>query len=165
MTTQIRPAARADAALILRFVTELAEYEAARDQVVATVESIERSLFGAAPAARALIVEVDGEAAGFAVYCRSYSTWLGQAGLYLEDVYVAPHARGAGVGQALMRALARIAGAAGCGRFEWSVLDWNAPAIRFYEALGAAAQPEWVRYRLAGDALRAVAADGGPSVT
>ncbi|WP_323123077.1 GNAT family N-acetyltransferase [Burkholderia alba] len=159
MTIQIRPAIPDDAAQILRFIIELAVYEKAEEQVVTTLDSIGRSLFGAASPARALMCEVDGAAAGFAVYFFSYSTWLGQPGLYLEDLYVSPRFRGSGAGKRLLQTLARIAVEHGCGRFEWSVLDWNAPAIRFYEGLGASAQREWVRYRLAGDALRAVAND------
>ncbi|KVX96150.1 GCN5 family acetyltransferase [Burkholderia ubonensis] len=161
MHIDIRSATVADAPLILRFITELAIYEKAEDQVVATVASLERSLFGDASPARALICEVDGEPAGFAVYFLSYSTWLGRQGLYLEDLYVSPRFRGAGAGLRLLKALARIAVDAGCGRFEWSVLDWNEPAIRFYESVGAEPQSEWVRYRLAGDALRTFA-DAAP---
>ncbi|MDN7673918.1 GNAT family N-acetyltransferase [Burkholderia oklahomensis] len=164
MNIRIRAAAADDAALILRFIKELAIYEKAEDQVVATVESIEASLFRSASPACALIGEVDGEPAGFAVYFFSYSTWLGRQGLYLEDLYVSPRFRGAGAGKRLLHALARIAVDNGCGRFEWSVLDWNEPAIRFYEGIGASAQSEWVRYRLAGDALRAFASEAPADV-
>ncbi|AJX33712.1 GNAT family N-acetyltransferase [Burkholderia oklahomensis] len=164
MNIRIRAAAAGDAALILRFIKELAIYEEAEDQVVATVESIEASLFRGASPACALICEVDGEPAGFAVYFFSYSTWLGRQGLYLEDLYVSPRFRGAGAGKRLLHALARIAVDNGCGRFEWSVLDWNEPAIRFYEGIGASAQSEWVRYRLAGDALRAFASEAPADV-
>nr|WP_248312877.1 GNAT family N-acetyltransferase [Burkholderia ambifaria] len=157
----IRCATVADVPQILHFITELAIYEKAEHEVVATPASLERSLFGEGSPARALICEVDGEPAGFAVYFFSYSTWLGRQGLYLEDLYVSPRFRGAGAGLRLLKALARIAVDTGCGRFEWSVLDWNEPAIRFYESVGAAPQNEWVRYRLAGDALRAFA-DGAP---
>nr|WP_168736259.1 GNAT family N-acetyltransferase [Burkholderia sp. Tr-862] len=157
----IRCATVTDVPQILRFITELAIYEKAEHEVVATPASLERSLFGEGLPARALICEVDGEPAGFAVYFFSYSTWLGRQGLYLEDLYVSPRFRGAGAGLRLLKALARIAVDTGCGRFEWSVLDWNEPAIRFYESVGAAPQSEWVRYRLAGDALRAFA-DGAP---
>ena len=107
---------------------------------------------------RALVCQVDGVAAGFAVYFFNYSTWQGRKGLYLEDLYVSPAQRGAGAGKALLRHLARIAVANDCGRFEWSVLDWNAPAIGFYEAIGAVPLSEWVRYRLTGPALEAFAA-------
>lgn len=146
---------------ILRFIIELAIYEKAEHEVVATPALLERSLFGDVSPARALICEVDGEPSGFAVYFFSYSTWLGRQGLYREDRYVSPRFRGAGAGLRLLKALARVAVDTGCGRFEWSALDWNEPAIRFYESIGAAPQSEWVRYRLAGDALRAFA-DGAP---
>ncbi|WP_429303573.1 N-acetyltransferase family protein [Paraburkholderia sp. GAS199] len=157
MSIQIRPAQRADASLILRFITELAVYEKAEHEVVATAQDIETSLFSPGSPAKALICEMDGEAIGFCVYFLSYSTWLGKQGLYLEDLYVSPKFRGSGAGKQMLRHLARIACETGCGRFEWSVLDWNEPAIGFYEAIGASAQSEWVRYRLAGDALTAFA--------
>ncbi|HVE52739.1 MAG TPA: GNAT family N-acetyltransferase [Ramlibacter sp.] len=148
----IRPAQAADAALILRFITELAIYERAEDQVVATAEDIRASLFDAG-SARALICSIDGEPAGFAVYFFNYSTWQGRKGLYLEDLYVTPAHRGAGAGKALLQHLARIAVAEDCGRFEWSVLDWNEPALQFYRSIGASPMTEWVRHRLAGRAL------------
>jgi GNAT superfamily N-acetyltransferase len=148
----IRPAEANDAALILRFITELAIYERAEDQVVATEDDIRDSLFGAG-SARALICSVDGVPAGFAVYFFNYSTWQGRKGLYLEDLYVTPAHRHAGAGKALLRHLARIAVAEGCGRFEWSVLDWNEPALQFYRSIGAWPMEEWVRFRLAGPAL------------
>ncbi|HZZ10276.1 MAG TPA: GNAT family N-acetyltransferase [Paraburkholderia sp.] len=153
MTLHIRPALAADAALILGFITELALYEKAEHEVVATVEDIETSLFSPGATAQALICEMNGTAIGFCVYFFSYSTWLGKQGLYLEDLYVSPASRGSGAGKQMLRHLARIACETGCGRFEWSVLDWNAPAIGFYESIGASAQSEWVRYRLAGEAL------------
>ncbi len=158
MTTQIRPATAADTPLILHFITELAVYEKAEHEVVATVKDIETSLFSDASTATALICEMNGEPIGFCVYFFSYSTWLGRKGLYLEDLYVSPKARGSGAGKQMLRHLAGIACETGCGRFEWSVLDWNAPAIGFYESIGASAQSEWVRYRLAGEALKAFAA-------
>lgn len=157
LTIRIRPATAADAPLILNFITELAVYEKAEHEVVATVQDIEASLFSPAATATALICEMNGEPIGFCVYFFSYSTWLGKKGLYLEDLYVSPKSRGSGAGKQMLRHLARIACETGCGRFEWSVLDWNAPAIGFYESIGASAQSEWVRYRLAGDALRAFA--------
>ncbi|RAS15649.1 GNAT family N-acetyltransferase [Paraburkholderia bryophila] len=157
MTIHIRRAHAADAALILRFITELAVYEKAEHEVVASVEDVETSLFSATATAKALICEMDGEPIGFCVYFHSYSTWLGKHGLYLEDLYVSPAARGSGAGKRMLRHLAQIACESGCGRFEWSVLDWNEPAIGFYEAIGASAQSEWVRYRLAGEALKAFA--------
>ncbi|XZG69651.1 GNAT family N-acetyltransferase [Chitinibacteraceae bacterium HSL-7] len=144
----IRPAQSQDAATILRFVTELAVYEEAGHQVMASVADIERTIFGASSTTHALMAEHEGVAVGFAVYFYNYSTWQGKSGLYLEDLYVTPASRGMGAGKALLKALAEIARERGCGRFEWSVLDWNQPAIDFYESLGAAPQKEWVRYRL-----------------
>ncbi|GAB3065725.1 GNAT family N-acetyltransferase [Stenotrophomonas tumulicola] len=159
----IRVATAADAALILRFIRELAIYEKAESSVQTDEAGIRASLFGPGATARALVCEADGEAIGYAVYFYNYSTWLGRNGIYLEDLYVSPEKRGLGAGKALLRHIARIAVAEGCGRFEWSVLDWNAPAIAFYEAAGARPQDEWTVYRLQGDALRAFAekGDGG----
>src|SRR3954463_1894783 len=149
----IRPATESDAPLILGFVRELAIYEKAEHEVVATEDDIRRTLFGPEPQARALVCRIDGMAAGVAVYFFNYSTWQGRHGLYLEDLYVSPAHRNAGAGKALLQRLARIAVDKGCGRFEWSVLDWNEPAIRFYRSIGAVAMDEWVRYRLTGQAL------------
>ncbi|MBN3856417.1 GNAT family N-acetyltransferase [Paraburkholderia sp. Ac-20340] len=157
MALTIRPAVADDAALILHFITELAIYEKAEDQVAATTQSIVASLFGAESPSKALICELDGKAIGYAVYFFSYSTWQAKAGLYLEDLYVSPDARGLGAGKRLLQHLAAIAWEKGCGRFEWSVLDWNEPAIQFYESLGAKAQSEWIRYRVEGDAIREMA--------
>lgn len=157
MSLNIRPASRDDAALILRFVTELAIYERAEDEVKTDVAGIESSLFAEDTSASALICERDGQPIGYAVYFFNYSTWLGRNGLYLEDLYVTPEARGTGAGKALLKYLARLAVSRGCGRFEWSVLDWNEPAIRFYEALGARPQNEWTTYRVTGEALQALA--------
>ena len=154
---EIRPAEPRDAGLILRFIRELAVYERAEQEVVATEDDLRASLFGAGPA-RALVCSVDGVEAGFAVYFFNYSTWQGRKGLYLEDLYLTPAHRGAGAGKALLQHLARIAVAEGCGRFEWSVLDWNEPALQFYRSIGAWPMDEWVRYRLAGPALQAFAA-------
>ena len=152
---QIRPASVSDAGIILRFIRELAEYEKALDEVAATEETVASSLFGEGSVTRAAICETDaGEPAGFAVWFKSYSTWQAKNGLYLEDLYVTPDHRGAGVGKMLLRHLARIAVEEGCGRFEWSVLDWNEPAIRVYDALGAEPQSEWIRYRLSGEKLK-----------
>ncbi|MBV8680866.1 MAG: GNAT family N-acetyltransferase [Aquitalea sp.] len=153
MTIEIRPASRADAALILGYIRELAIYEKAEQEVVASVADIENSLFAADATAQGLICLQDGQPVGYAVYFFNYSTWQGKSGLYLEDLYITPAARGSGAGKKLLRHLAQLAVARGCGRFEWSVLDWNQPAIDFYESFGAAAQSEWVKYRLAGDAL------------
>ena len=153
MPFTLRPAVRTDATQILAFITELAEYERARHEVIATVADIERSLFDDGSTVHSLICERDGRAIGFAVYFYSYSTWLGRNGIYLEDLYVTPDQRGDGAGQELLRHIAREAVKNGCGRLEWSVLDWNEPAIGFYKSLGAEPQDEWVRYRLEGDKL------------
>lgn len=157
MSLTIRPAVRSDAGQILAFITELAEYERARHEVVATLADIEHSLFGEGSTVYSLMCERDGQAVGFAVYFYSYSTWLGRNGIYLEDLYVTPEQRGDGAGRQLLRHIAREAVANNCGRLEWSVLDWNEPAIGFYEKLGAEAQDEWVRYRLDGEKLTAFA--------
>lgn len=157
MSLTIRPAVRSDAAQILGFITELAEYERARHEVIANVADIERTLFDDGSTVHSLICERDGQAIGFAVYFYSYSTWLGRNGIYLEDLYVTPEYRGVGAGRRLLRELAREAVANDCGRLEWSVLDWNQPAIDFYRSIGALPQDEWVRYRLDGEALRKMA--------
>lgn len=159
MSYRIRNATPADAAVILRFITELAVYEKAGHEVEATVETLTQSIFGEGSVTRAVICETGaGEPAGFAIWFLSYSTWQARNGLYLEDLYVTPEHRGAGAGRMLLRHLAQVAIAEGCGRFEWSVLDWNEPAIRVYEAIGAEPQSEWTRYRLSGDRLKAFAA-------
>lgn len=156
---RIRPASADDAATILRFIRELADYEKALDAVEATEETIAASLFGEGSVTRAVICETaTGEPAGSAIFFKTYSTWQAKNGLYLEDLYVTPAHRGTGVGKMLLRHLARIAVEEGCGRFEWSVLDWNTPAIRVYDALGAEPQTEWIRYRLDGDKLKTFAA-------
>ena len=158
---EIRPATERDVPLILGFIRELAIFEKAESEALATPAQIRHSLFGPQPHAYALICTVDGVDAGFALYFFSYSTWQGRQGLYLEDLYLSPAYRHQGAGKALLHHLARIAVANDCGRFEWSVLDWNEPAIRFYRSIGAAPMQEWVRYRLAGEAL-AKFAEGGP---
>ena len=154
---QIRAATIDDAPQIMQFIIELAEYEKARDEVKASVEDIEQSLFSDSATVKALICELDGRAIGFAVYFYNYSTWLGRNGIYLEDLYITPSSRGSGAGKKLLKYLAKKAVDEGCGRLEWIVLDWNTPAIEFYESFGAKAQNEWVDYRLAGDALKAFA--------
>ena len=156
---RIRPATPADAGVILRFIRELADYEKALHEVAATEETVAASIFGEGSVSHAAICETEaGEPAGSAIWFKTYSTWQARNGLYLEDLYVTPAHRGAGVGKMLLRHLARVAVAEGCGRFEWSVLDWNEPAIRVYDAIGAEQQTEWIRYRLAGEALKAFAA-------
>ena len=149
----IREATREDAALIYGFICALADYEKLRDQVKATPEGIAGLLFGPRPYAEVLIAEARGEAVGFALYFHNFSTFEGKPGIYLEDLYVEPHARGLGTGKVLFARLAEIAIERDCARLEWSVLDWNAPAIAFYEALGARAMDEWTIYRLDGSAL------------
>ena len=154
---RIRPAVADDAGLILRFIRELAIYEKAEDEAKATPEHVRRTLFCEHPTVFGLICEVDGKAVGFAVYFFNYSTWQGQHGLYLEDLYITPDARGHGAGKALLQRLAQIAIDKNCGRFEWSCLDWNTPSLKFYDSLGALPQTEWIRYRMTGDALQALA--------
>ncbi len=158
MNFAIRPATPDDVETILRFITELAEFEKAGYEVEATEDSLENSLFGAGAVTEAAVLEADGVPAGFAVWFYNYSTWQAKNGLYLEDLYVSPDYRGSGAGKLLLRHLARRAVEKGCGRFEWSVLDWNEPAIRVYDAIGAEPQTEWIRYRLAGDKLKEFAA-------
>ena len=154
----IRPATVDDVPLIRQLIVELAEYERMRDAAVATDAQLREQLFGAQPAAEVLIGEVDGQPAGFALFFHNFSTFLGQRGLYLEDLFVRPQFRGAGLGKHLMASLARLALQRGCGRFEWSVLDWNAPSIGFYRSIGAVGMDEWTVQRLEGDALHALAA-------
>ncbi|HEY4555230.1 MAG TPA: GNAT family N-acetyltransferase [Lysobacter sp.] len=156
----LRFAESTDLPQILAFIRELAEYEKLADEVQADEATLEAGLFGAMPAAEVLLAEVDGEAAGFALFFHNFSTFLGRRGLYLEDLYVAPRFRGRGIGRQMMTSLARLAVERGCGRFEWAVLDWNAPAIGFYRALGAAGMDEWTVQRVAGDALVALAECG-----
>lgn len=157
MTLRLRPAARDDVPLILDLIRALADYEKLAHECVASADALAATLFGEHPAAGVVIAECDGEAAGFALFFTSYSTFLARPGLYLEDLFVYPHRRGRGVGLALMRHLARLAVERGYGRFEWSVLDWNAPAIAFYRRLGAVPMDGWTVQRLTGDALRALA--------
>ena len=153
----LRAANAADTALILGFIVELAEYEQLAHEVVATEDELARTLFGRAPAAEVVIAEWDGDAVGFALFFGSYSTFLAKPGLYLEDLYVRPSHRSRGIGLALLRHLAALAVERGHGRFEWSVLDWNEPAIRFYRSVGAVPLGDWTRFRLTGDALAALA--------
>lgn len=157
---QIREATQQDAVHILRFIRELAAYEKAEDQVTATVEQIARTLFGLSAKASALICSDDSGPIGFAVYFFNYSTWQAMPGLYLEDLYITPEKRSLGAGKAVLRHLARIAVENHCGRFEWSVLDWNRPAVEFYLSIGAEPLAQWVRYRLSGKTLKQFAAKG-----
>ena len=153
MALHIRNATADDAALILRFITDLAIYEKAEHEVKTDVAGIRDSLFGEGSTTHGLICEQDGVPVGFAVYFFSYSTWLGKHGIYLEDLDVSPEHRKLGAGKALLRHLAQLAVAKGCGRMEWAVLDWNTPAMEFYEAFGARPKDDWVSYRLTGQAL------------
>jgi len=156
----IRPATPADVPRVLAFIQELAEYERMADDVVTTEALLHAALFGDPPAAEVVFAEVHGETVGFALFFHNFSTFVGRRGLYLEDLFVRPSARGHGVGKALLVHLARLAVDRGCGRFEWSVLDWNEPAIRFYRALGAVPMEEWTVFRVSGDALTRLAAVG-----
>lgn len=153
----IRFAVTNDCATILGFIRDLAEYERLAHEVVADEQALRMTLFGVKPAAEVLIAELAGAPVGFALFFTSYSTFLAKPGLYLEDLFVRPSARGKGVGAALMASLARICVQRHYGRFEWSVLDWNEPALKFYAALGAKPQSEWTVQRLTGDALEALA--------
>jgi GNAT superfamily N-acetyltransferase len=153
----IREAAPQDIPLVLGLIRELAVYEKLIDQVVATEETLRQTLFprkGNPPAAHVVIGEVDGRPAGFALYFFNYSTFLAKPGLYLEDIFVMPESRRRGLGKALLLHLAGVARARGCGRMEWSVLDWNEPARKFYRSLGAVPQEEWTVFRLTGATLR-----------
>jgi GNAT superfamily N-acetyltransferase len=153
MTIKIRPAAPQDIGTIMRFVRELAEFEREPDAVTSTEPIMHEALFGAHPAAEAIIAEEDGAGVGMAVFFHNFSTWTGRRGLWLEDLYVTPAARGSGAGRALLRHLAGLAIDRGCARFEWWVLDWNARAIEFYRKVGAEPMDEWTTQRVSGDAL------------
>jgi GNAT superfamily N-acetyltransferase len=156
----LRPATRTDVPEILAFVRELAEYEKLAHEAVATEAGMAGQLFGERPAAEVVIAEVDGQPAGMALFFHNFSTFLAQPGLYLEDLFVRPQYRGLGLGEQLMVHLAKLAVERGCGRFEWSVLDWNEPAIRFYRRLGAVGLDEWTVQRVSGQALRDLASGG-----
>lgn len=161
MTTTLRIATDADVPLIRELIEGLAEYERLRHECVATDDLLRRTLFGATPFAEVVIAEWEGAPAGFALFFHNYSTFLARPGIYLEDLFVRPEHRARGVGKALLQHLASLAVARGCGRLEWSVLDWNVDAIGFYEKLGARPQDEWTVYRVSGEALTRLAADGG----
>jgi GNAT superfamily N-acetyltransferase len=154
----VRSATPEDVATILAFIRELAEYERLSHAVVATETSLRAALFGEAPAAEVLMAEADGIPAGFALFFHNFSTFLSRRGLYLEDLYVRPSHRRLGVGRALLTRLAALAVERQCGRMEWSVLDWNESARRFYEGLGAEPMSDWTTYRLAGHGLVALGA-------
>jgi GNAT superfamily N-acetyltransferase len=159
MTVTVRPARRLDTPLIYDFIRQLADYEKLLDVVLATEQDIAQALWGASPRASCEIAEVDGRPVGFALWFYNFSTFRGRAGIYVEDLFVAPEARGKGAGRALLAALAQRCVDEDLGRLEWAVLNWNRPAIEFYDALGAQAMDEWHMRRLGGAALRALAAD------
>jgi GNAT superfamily N-acetyltransferase len=157
LMSPVRSARPEDVPVILQLVRDLATYEREPDAVKATEAGLHEALFGPAPAVFAHVVEADGEVQGFALWFRSFSTWEGVHGIYLEDLYVRPEMRGRGYGKALLRTLAQIAVEHGYARVEWAVLDWNAPSIGFYRGLGARPQDEWTTFRLTGEALVDVA--------
>jgi len=159
----LRFARRADCGTLLRFIQALADYEKLLHEVVATEAQLEESLFGTYPGAEVLIAEWLGKPAGFALFFSNYSTFLARSGIYLEDLFVYPRFRGRGIGKRLLRNIAAIAVERGCGRLDWSVLDWNQPAIDLYLSLGARALTDWTQYRLAGESLVQLAAAQNPS--
>ena len=156
----IRAATENDAAVILSLINDLAEYEHLTHEVEATAEDIRQSLFGERPVAEALIGEIDGIAISFALFFYNFSTFLGKPGIYLEDLYVKPQYRSNGFGRRMLAHIARLVKKRNCGRFEWSVLDWNEPAIRTYDKLNAKPMKEWILYRLTGEALDQLAQEG-----
>ena len=158
---RIEPAAERDIPIVLAMIKALAEYERLAHEVVATEAGLRETLFGPRSGVEAVIAYVGSEAAGFAVWFHNYSTFLGRSGLYLEDLFVLPQWRGRGLGRQLLTYLARVAVARGCGRLEWSVLNWNLSAIRFYRGIGAQAMDEWTVYRLTGDRLRQLGSEPG----
>ena len=151
---RIVPATQVDLPVILDLIRALAEYEKLGHIVTATQGKLRETLFGSKPAADVLLAHLDGECAGFAVFFATYSTFLAEPGLHLEDLYVKPHLRSKGIGLALLKRVARIAIERGCGRLEWGVLDWNEAAIQFYKKLGALPMDAWTKYRLTGEALK-----------
>ncbi len=150
----VRGAVEGDLALIIALIRELAVYEKLEHEISSDPERMRRDLFGPRPVAEVLIAEWAGEPVGFALFFQNYSTFVGKPGLYLEDLFVKPAFRGRGLGKALILEIARLAVERDCGRFEWTVLDWNKPSIEFYEALGAKPMSDWTIYRLTGDALK-----------
>ncbi|MBA3898195.1 MAG: GNAT family N-acetyltransferase [Sphingomonadaceae bacterium] len=157
MTVAIRPAVRGDLDLVIGFIRALAEYERLANEVRLSPDVLDAHLFGERPMAEVLIAELDGVPVGFALFFHNFSTFEGRPGIYLEDLFVAPEARGSGAGKALLSHLAALTIERGCARLEWAVLDWNAPSIAFYESLGARAMDAWKAYRLDGDPLRKLA--------
>lgn len=160
-TVTIRPARADETPLILQFVRELAQYERLEEQMVASEAQMRAALFGPRPYAEVVFLCWEAQPVGFALFFHNFSTFLGRPGIYLEDLFVRPAFRGRGLGRRLLRWLAELALERGCGRLEWAVLDWNAPAIGFYRSLGAVALDEWTVFRLSGAALEALAAESG----
>jgi len=156
----LRTATERDVPLILSFVRELAEYERLSHEVVATEELLRASLFGERPAAEVVIGNYGDEPAGFALFFHNFSTFLGRPGIYLEDLYVTPSLRGRGVGRAMLAYLAKLAKKRACGRLEWSVLDWNAPAIKLYKSIGATPMDDWTVFRVTEETLHGLADEG-----
>jgi len=161
MSITIRPAAEPDVPVILDLIRQLAVYERLEHEVVATEDRVRKTLFGTKPSAETILAEEGRECVGFALFFESYSTFLAQPGIYLEDLFVKPHMRGKGVGSALLQHLAAIAMERNCGRMEWGVLNWNEPSIQFYKNLGAVPMDEWTKYRLTGKALERLATKAG----
>ena len=157
MSVRIRAGEQADVAAIAELIRGLARYERLEGEVSMTEARLEATLFGSRRYAETLIAEADGKAVGFALFFHNFSTFVGRPGVYLEDLFVEPAHRGCGVGKALLVHVANLAVARGCGRFEWAVLDWNAPAIDFYKSLGAVPLDDWTLFRLTGEALHRVA--------
>jgi GNAT superfamily N-acetyltransferase len=155
----VRAATADDTSILFKFIIDLAIYEKAEHEVLATEQTIKASIFAENSHVFALICELDGVAVGSAIYFFNYSTWLAKSGVYLEDLYVMPEYRGKGAGVKLLKAMAKIAVEKDCARFEWSCLDWNTPSREFYHSLGAVAQEEWVGYRMTGKTLSNFAAD------
>ena len=153
----IRPAVKEDAPIILQLIKELAEYEKAPNEVIATIKDIEATIFAEDPKVFCELVEIDGNVVGMAIWFLNYSTWQGRHGIYLEDLYIKPEFRGKGLGKAFLQHLARICSERGYGRFQWWVLDWNSPAIEFYHSIGAVPMSEWTVFRVSGEPLRKLA--------
>lgn len=158
MSASIRTATPADVGAIFALMVELAEFEKLMHMFIATEAGVHDTLFGARPCAEAMVAEENGQVVGYALFFQNYSTFLGKRGLYLEDLYVKPAIRGSGLGTKMLRALAALAVKRQCGRFEWTVLDWNQNAIGFYEKMGATVLPDWRIVRITGDALATLAA-------
>jgi GNAT superfamily N-acetyltransferase len=158
---QISAATEKDVPVLVSFIRQLAEYERLSDQCIVTQEVLRESLFGRRRVAEAVIGYFQDRPVGFALFFHNFSTFLGRPGLYLEDLFVTPEMRGRGFGKALLVHLARLARDRGCGRFEWSVLDWNEPSIQFYKNLGAVPMDDWTIYRVSGEALARLADEAG----